>query len=458
MVELVLSLVSAAFLLIACDATSPPARLNNMALFVLFNFFLAHSPSGVGARSGSGDATFPKKQHFGAGKCCTAATLHRVHRTMSRFFAAFQPLSSLPAMLQHASHVNVDRTRRAALAAMLALPATALARPRKKRAAVAPVRPLRAGQAFWLPELSPKGPAVAMVNLHTQHVQIYRNAIAIAYSSISSGRPGHATPTGLFTVLEKRRHHRSNIYNNAPMPWMVRLTWDGVAFHGGALPGYPASHGCIRLPMHFAPRLFSALSYGDAVLVVRQGVEAGVGPLTALAPIDPYGRPTVSAEMMNANEWWAADAFEPLVPPAPPAPVAAPASSASAASIAAVEDGGEEAAPPAPPPPPPPLALLACLPQQRLFVLRAGRVIGSSALHSSASLAAHSALKGKKVLTWSGEQWRTMNGRGDVDAAVWRWMLPEGSFSERLRPLLEAGNTLVLSDLPAVDKGLAVAW
>ena len=308
--------------------------------------------------------------------------------------------------------------RRAALAAMLALPATALARPRKRRAPAAaatpPVRPLHAGQAFWLPELSPTGPAVAMVNLHTQHMQLYRNGVAIAYSSVSTGRPGRGTPTGLFTVLEKRRYHRSVKYNNAPMPWMLRLTWGGIAMHGGALPGYPASHGCIRLPMHFAQYPFSVLARGDAVLIVRRGVSAGNQPLTALAPIDPAGRPLVRAEMVGAHAWWAVDAF------APPLPAPAP-----------------------------PLALLASLPQQRLFALRAGRVMGSAPLPPSAQPAAPSALEGHTLFTWNGAQWLALDGSSALDAAIWRGPLA-GEFAARLRPLLAAGSTLVLSKLHAV--------
>ena len=69
--------------------------------------------------------------------------------------------------------------------------------------------PLAPGRSFWVPELSPNGPVVAFVNLHTQHTQVYRNGIAVGYSSVSTGKPGHGTPSGLFTVLEKRRHHRS---------------------------------------------------------------------------------------------------------------------------------------------------------------------------------------------------------------------------------------------------------
>ena len=178
----------------------------------------------------------------------------------------------------------------AAALGLLAPPLLAAPR-RSARAAARAAYPLAPGRSFWVPELATHGPVVAFVNLHTQHTQVYRNGIAIGYSSVSTGKPGHGTPSGLFTILEKRRHHRSNLYNNAPMPWMIRLTWGGIAFHGGALPGYPASHGCIRLPMDFAPHLFSVLGRGDTVAVMRHAPGAGLAPLPALAPIDPGGQP-----------------------------------------------------------------------------------------------------------------------------------------------------------------------
>ena len=97
----------------------------------------------------------------------------------------------------------------------------------------------------------------------------------------------------------KRRFHRSSTYGNAPMPWMVRLTWSGIAFHSGALPGFPASHGCIRLPASFAPQLFGALSLGDTVAVLNQSADAFI----TLVLIDPLGRPLLQPEMLAATAW-----------------------------------------------------------------------------------------------------------------------------------------------------------
>ena len=129
---------------------------------------------------------------------------------------------------------------------------------------------LKPGEFFWEPELSPSGPLVIIISLPDQTLSAYRNGIRVAYSSISSGTKGRSTPAGVFTILEKEVTHFSNKYHHAPMPYMQRLTWQGVALHGGDLPGYPASHGCIRLPREFARRLYSLTTRGTTVIVVDE--------------------------------------------------------------------------------------------------------------------------------------------------------------------------------------------
>src|SRR5215204_2296675 len=118
------------------------------------------------------------------------------------------------------------------------------------------------GQYVWAPQLSADGPALFVVNLATQRAVLFRNGVPTAATTISSGTKGHETPTGVFTILQKNREHYSSTYNNAPMPNMQRLTWKGVALHAGKLPGYPASHGCIRLPPQFSALLFGATTLG----------------------------------------------------------------------------------------------------------------------------------------------------------------------------------------------------
>ena len=130
-----------------------------------------------------------------------------------------------------------------------------------------PTGPLKPGEYWWRPQLSPKGPLMVLVSVPEQTLHVYRNGILIGRSTVSTGAQGHSTPGGVFTILEKSREHYSKTYNNAPMPNMQRLTWNGIAMHSGNLPGYPASHGCIRLPYDFSQLLFSATAQGGTVVV-----------------------------------------------------------------------------------------------------------------------------------------------------------------------------------------------
>jgi len=130
-----------------------------------------------------------------------------------------------------------------------------------------PTGPLKPGEYWWNPKLSPQGPVVALVSIPQQTMHVYRNGILIGRSTVSTGSKGHDTPGGVFTILEKKETHRSKKYDNAPMPNMQRLTWSGIAMHSGQLPGYAASHGCIRLPYDFSQLLFTATSSGGTVVV-----------------------------------------------------------------------------------------------------------------------------------------------------------------------------------------------
>lgn len=147
---------------------------------------------------------------------------------------------------------------------------------------------LKPGQWIWGGDNKAMGPMALVVSLTEQRAYAYRNGLLIGVTTISSGKPGHETPTGVFTILQKRKEHYSNLYNKAPMPYMQRLTWDGIALHAGGLPGHPASHGCVRLPSAFATRLFEATNMGMTVVVSQQGRSptALVHP-SAVAPIDP---------------------------------------------------------------------------------------------------------------------------------------------------------------------------
>src|SRR3954469_7835222 len=137
----------------------------------------------------------------------------------------------------------------------------AQAAPASTAAASAPsADALRPGQYVWHPEAAPaSGPVAIVVSLPLQRAWVFRSGMLIGVSTVSSGQPGFDTPVGAFAILEKDADHRSNLYDDAPMPWMLRLTWDGVALHGGHVAPAPASHGCVRLPPAFARRLFEAV-------------------------------------------------------------------------------------------------------------------------------------------------------------------------------------------------------
>ncbi|MTI42286.1 L,D-transpeptidase [Roseibium hamelinense] len=122
-------------------------------------------------------------------------------------------------------------------------------------------------------KLDELAPLHMLVSLDDQKIDVYRGGELIRTSPISSGKKGYSTPTGVFSILEKRRRHFSNLYDDAPMPYMQRLTWSGVALHQGHLPGYPASHGCVRMPRDFAKDLFALTKRGAQVIVTNEHAE-----------------------------------------------------------------------------------------------------------------------------------------------------------------------------------------
>ncbi|TPG20935.1 hypothetical protein EAH87_06195 [Sphingomonas koreensis] len=128
------------------------------------------------------------------------------------------------------------------------------------------------------------GPLQIVVSLPDQRAYVYRGAKMIAVSSISSGRDGKETPVGIYPILQKQVDHKSTIYDAAPMPFMERLTWDGVALHAGSTPGYRDSHGCVHLPVAFAKKLYGATTVGTVVSVIDTSV---VATDPSMLPPDP---------------------------------------------------------------------------------------------------------------------------------------------------------------------------
>jgi lipoprotein-anchoring transpeptidase ErfK/SrfK len=126
---------------------------------------------------------------------------------------------------------------------------------------------LKSGEYAWAAEQIAPGPIAIVVDLRARTLSVYRQGSEIGRSSIIYGADNKPTPTGTFPVIEKRARHFSNLYNNAPMPWMMRLTMDGVAIHGSDMADDAGTHGCIGLPHEFAEQLFALAQKGTRVIV-----------------------------------------------------------------------------------------------------------------------------------------------------------------------------------------------
>lgn len=165
---------------------------------------------------------------------------------------------------------------------------------------------LKPGQWVWAPQIAPSGPLLIYIDLSRQLASVYRNGVRIGVTTVSTGKPGYDTPTGVFTILQKDIDHHSNKYDNAAMPFTQRLTWSGVALHAGGLPGYPESHGCIHLPYAFAQALFKVTSLGATVIIAgAAGQPALAAPGDLLTP-DAF-TPGVHEIPQGADAFWYPD-------------------------------------------------------------------------------------------------------------------------------------------------------
>ena len=167
---------------------------------------------------------------------------------------------------------------------------------------------LRPGEWVWNPDGSPRGPMVVLIALDSQRAFAYRNGVLIGYTTVSTGRAGHVTPTGVFTTLQKDKDHHSKTYNNAAMPYTQRLTWDGIAMHAGGLPGYPSSHGCIHLPSGFAQALFDVSPLGMTVVIADRSLSPApmLFPTPLSAAAGRSGTPQFDPALADgeAFRWW----------------------------------------------------------------------------------------------------------------------------------------------------------
>ncbi|WP_310468480.1 L,D-transpeptidase family protein [Sphingomonas sp.] len=169
---------------------------------------------------------------------------------------------------------------------------------------------LKPGEWVWAGKIAPTGPVLVYVDLERQRATVYRNGVRIAVTTISSGKTGYDTPTGVFTILEKDKDHRSRTYDNAPMPYNLRLTWKGVAMHAGNLPGFPASHGCVRLPLEFSKLLFAAMPMGGTVVIAGGNSDpVKRPPAGVLAPIFAGVTPARTTVVGGSHDYsWKGDA------------------------------------------------------------------------------------------------------------------------------------------------------
>lgn len=190
-------------------------------------------------------------------------------------------------------------------------------------------------------------PLRIVISLDKQHLTLYRGTEKISSTRVSTGKRGHSTPAGIFSILQKRRWHRSNIYSNAPMPYMQRLTWSGVALHQGYVPNYPASHGCIRLPGKYARKLFSMTDLGVQVLITRG--EAKPEAIFHTKLLRPRPLHLVTMDERDVMLQWAEDDGRPRrwIPLPARAPMLQTVSYSAVETSATVDEKLENAAPPA---------------------------------------------------------------------------------------------------------------
>ncbi len=268
---------------------------------------------------------------------------------------------------------------------------------------------LKPGEWVWAPQLAPAGPVLVYVDLNRQMATVYRNGVRIGVSTVSSGKPGHDTPTGVFTILQKDANHHSSTYNDAPMPYTERLTWGGVALHAGGLPGFPSSHGCVHLPLAFARDLFGIESLGGTVIITGGRQDPVRVPLGGL--------------------------LEPAVAGDSPPP-----------QLPTGEDFSWSATPASGP-----VSIIVSAADQQVVVLRNGVEIGRSRAEVPET-------GGTKVMTYAGgekNEWIAVGVSGPAtqvadaaDNAEFAQLKFPAAFSSRIRSVITPGTTLVMTPGP----------
>ncbi len=287
-----------------------------------------------------------------------------------------------------------------AAALIAAAPVAAQQVPIDTGSVIETVATLRPGQFVWAPEVAPTGPVLVVVNNRTQRATVFRNGVPIGASTVSTGKPGHETPTGVFTILQKQVEHYSSKYDNAPMPYMQRVTWGGVALHAGHLPGYAASHGCIRMPLGFARLLYGVTRVGMTVVIT----DSPTTPRVAAGP-----------ELVAASE------------------VTAPAGSI---------EWHPEASPDGP------VSIVISVADGRAVVLRNGLVIGAGPVTVAGKIVGTSAYAFRNEDA-SGRHWIRLDLRGGEDETVrpeeWSKFSAPEQFRKLVAGIVVPGTTVVVT-------------
>lgn len=289
-----------------------------------------------------------------------------------------------------------------------------------------PTGALKPGEYWWDPQISPTGPVMILVSIPQQIMCVYRNGVLIGRSTVSTGSKGHETPAGVFTILEKKVNHYSKKYGNAPMPNMQRLTWTGIAMHSGNLPGYAASHGCVRMPYDFSQLLFSVTSKGGTVVI---GDERTPQPYFASNPgllLAPKDSTPQTLRPLGRNDYDWRPERETVGP------------------ITIVVSGADRA----------------------VYVYRNGNLIGRAAIETrgwgglgenvfvllEGTTGRQSSLApGRNALRWMRVTTATTRGRAEADKLASRLKVnPE--FATRVYDTITPGTTVVVTDKPALRK------
>lgn len=295
-----------------------------------------------------------------------------------------------------------------------------------------PTGELKPGEFIWNPGVAPAGPIVVLVSLGEQRAYVYRNGLEIGVSTISSGKSGYGTPTGVFVILQKDKDHRSSKYNNAAMPYTQRLTWDGVALHAGGLPGYPSSHGCVHLPSTFSEELFEVSPMGMTVVVVNERTAPSeVAHPPAFAPVDAASGAVNVADRLVADQEFR---LEPEKAPHGPVSIVM---SASDRRVLVLRNGVE-------------------IGRARIDVRDPGKPLGTHAFVMSADLldAEDPLVPGSRMPKWTviAMPGHFDEAGRDVSAnAVARVSMPPG-FARAVHGLLAPGATLYVTDAPILTE------